>query len=334
MFNGDLALSVTMTAVSTILSVFMLPINLLIYANHSYGDDVIQNLDWVSLFVALVVVISAITLGLFVSAKVYSHKFNKMANQLGNIAGIALVIFSALMLNTGGSGARIWARPWSFYVGVAFPCILGLIISNIMTSFFWLRRPERVTVSIECCYQNVGIATSVALTMFEGQELTEAMGVPLFYGLVEAIAIFMYCIVVWKLGWTKAPRDANFFTMISTSYEVVQAEMQELQSVEVSLGEHGDSEMTSPNQNTIFTYFRFEKLCADVGLCAPEAASEEEENAHRAKEPSGYDISHLKEDIVNQTLYEEKEPDTQTRLAFFRGRWERHEAVEEDHVLT
>lgn len=342
MFNGDLALSVTMTAVSTVLSIVMLPINLLIYANHSYGEDVIQSLDWVSLFVALVVVISAITLGLFVSAKVYSHKFNKLANQLGNVAGVALVVFSALMSNTGGGDSQIWARSWSFYVGVAAPCVLGLIISNFMTSFFWLKRPERVTVSIECCYQNVGIATSVALTMFEGEDLAEAMGVPLFYGLVEAVVIGIYCIVAWKVGWTKAPRDANFCTMISTSYEVVQAEMQELDSVEVSLGdvESNDTETTSPNQKTIFTYFQFDNLCgADVGMCAPEVVEGlggDAVGAHK-KEPSGYDISDLKEGIENESFCDENGVGTQPRLDFFRWR-RRPETVGEDHkqdhVLT
>ena len=76
MFNADLALSVTMTAISTLLSVIFLPVNLLIYARYSYEADVISSLDWTSLFVALAIVIGAIGLGLFCSAKIHSHKFN------------------------------------------------------------------------------------------------------------------------------------------------------------------------------------------------------------------------------------------------------------------
>lgn len=82
MFNADLALSVTMTAISTLLSTVFLPINLLIYARYSYEADVIANLDWVSLFTALAIVIGAIGLGLFCSAKIHSHKFNLMANHV------------------------------------------------------------------------------------------------------------------------------------------------------------------------------------------------------------------------------------------------------------
>ena len=82
MFNADLALSVTMTAISTLLSIIMLPLNLLVYAKYSYEDDIIHSLDWGSLFTALVVVIGAITLGLFCSAKVRSHKFNVISNKV------------------------------------------------------------------------------------------------------------------------------------------------------------------------------------------------------------------------------------------------------------
>ena len=83
------------------------------------------------------------------------------------------------------------------------------------------------TTSIECCYQNVGIATSVALAMFEGDELAEAMGVPLYYGGVEAFVLGIYCIGAWKMSWTKAPADDPILKVISTSYEVLYAEATE-----------------------------------------------------------------------------------------------------------
>lgn len=82
MFNADLALSVTMTAISTILSVFALPANLIIYANVSYERDVTSDLDWRSVFIALAIVISAIAIGLYCSYKTHSYKFNMFANKV------------------------------------------------------------------------------------------------------------------------------------------------------------------------------------------------------------------------------------------------------------
>lgn len=236
-FNADLALSVTMTAISTLMSVVLMPMNLLIYCKYAYEADVVQSLDFNSLFIALTVVISAIGLGLGASAKVHSYRFNILANKVGNYAGVSLVAYSALMSNTGGE-TQIWEHSWQFYVGVMLPCCAGLLVSNILTSFLSLNKPERVTLSVECCYQNVGIATSVALTMFKGDELSQAMAVPLYYGLLEAFILGIYCILAWKAGWTKAPKNCSFWTMIGTNYEVLLLEHTDLKAVEVTLPKH------------------------------------------------------------------------------------------------
>lgn len=114
LFNADLALSVTMvsfplilaqflitsilaniltsllamcplqTAISTILSVVMLPANLLLYTQFSYEDDVVHNLDWKSLFLALFVVIGAIFIGLYCSYTFKSKKFHKRCNAVSS----------------------------------------------------------------------------------------------------------------------------------------------------------------------------------------------------------------------------------------------------------
>lgn len=65
----------------------------------------------------------------------------------------------------------------------------------------------------------------------------DAMGVPFFYGVVEAFAIGCYCVWAWKSNWTKAPANTPFWEMVLTSYEVVNAKNRELSEVEVSYNE-------------------------------------------------------------------------------------------------
>jgi predicted Na+-dependent transporter len=257
-FNGDLALSVTMTAISTILSIIMLPLNLLIYTRFSYEGDILENLDWNSLFLALVIVIGAIGLGLGCSAKIKSRTFNRWSNRIGNLAGLSLIVFSATMTNTGDADTKIWARDWSFYVGVTLPCLGGLILANIVATALDLDKPERVTVAIECCYQNVGIATSLALTMFKGDELNEAMGVPFFYGVMEGVLVGTYCIGAWKAGWTKAPVDTPFWKILVTSYELVGGQAIDLDTVEVSVSESDEVLQDSKSGNILTTYFNID----------------------------------------------------------------------------
>lgn len=259
MFNADLALSVTMTAISTMISTIMLPANLLLYVNAAFGlkkggegedggGSVLQNIDWAPLFVSLAIVILAIGFGLCASFKISSHRFNRFANRMGSLSGILLIIFSAVVSALSGSNeAQIWGQPWSFYVGVTAPCLVGLFLANCFALTARLRKPEVVSVSVECCYQNVGIATSAAVAMFPDPiDKGQALCVPLFYGLMEAIVLGIYCIISWKMGWTKAPRNEKFCKMIVTTYEVDDMSEREFDTGETTDEERpGDIETVS-----------------------------------------------------------------------------------------
>jgi hypothetical protein len=78
-------------------------------------------------------------------------------------------------------------------------------------------------------FDSTGIATSVAITMFAGNEddLATAVSVPLFYGMVEAVMLGCFCLFCWKMGWTKAPANENLCVVLYNSYEVEEQELQE-----------------------------------------------------------------------------------------------------------
>lgn len=241
-----------MTAVSTLVSVVMLPLNLVLYTRWTYSADVVKSLDWTALFVSLVTVCTGIACGLAassISAKgQHAQVFHKRANRLGNLAGLALITLS-VTVSSSDHQAAIWDQNASFYVGVALPAFVGLGIAVYLSSRCALAKPERVAVSVEACYQNTGIATSVALTMFKTEEdLATAIGVPLYYGIVEAVMLACFCLVCWKLDWTKAPSSDNLCKVLTNSYEVEEdSETEQDTAIEVVLGE----ESHEPN-NLIF----------------------------------------------------------------------------------
>ena len=169
-----------MTALSTILSIGFLPVNPMLYAHAAYGfssdgdatdvqENVLQSVDFVALFVSLVIVIGAILLGLFGSYTTDSIRFRKASNVIGSSSGLALMVVSAV-LSSQGEGAKPWEQHWSFYVGGSMPCIGGLFFANVIARFAKLEKPEVVTLSVECCYQNVGITASAVLSMFDDKE--------------------------------------------------------------------------------------------------------------------------------------------------------------------
>jgi predicted Na+-dependent transporter len=209
-----------MTAISTILSIVMLPFNLLVYAGLAYDNNVLKIVKWDAVAVALAIVICAIMGGLLASYTFGTIKFRLLANRLGNAAGILLFLLTAIISNFT-AGARLWDHNSKFYLGVALPVILGLFVATCVTTAVQLRQPERVTISVECCIQNTGIAVTVALTMFDGDELAKAAAVPFYYGIVECVAVTAYCLIMWKCGWTKAPKEVPLWNMLATSYEVL-----------------------------------------------------------------------------------------------------------------
>jgi hypothetical protein len=243
-----------MTTVSSILSIGLLPANLFLYTFLAYGvsddsqDSVVQALDFGALFITLGLVMGAIASGLYAGYIWDYPKFHVYANRFGGICGILLILCS-LFLASGADGAEsnFWSQPWAFYVGVAFPCLVGIAVANIIARSVRLSPPETVAISIECCYQNTGIATSVAITMFSDKEdRAQAVSVPLFYGIIEAVVIGIYCVWAWKVGWTKAPADENICVVISKTYEVDDDEEDE--DGEGDGQEKREEEKTSPDQ--------------------------------------------------------------------------------------
>ena len=61
----------------------------------------------------------------------------------------------------------------------------------------------------------------MALNTFEGDQASRAVGVPLYYGFIEAVLIGAFLLVAWKAGLTHAPPDARFCEVICQSWQEV-----------------------------------------------------------------------------------------------------------------
>ena len=131
-------------------SVIMLPVNLIIYASGSYSSAVVDSLDWYALFMSLFVVIGGISSGLFCSAYFKdspekSHTIHKAANRFGNISGLCLITYS-ILVSSSDHKAALWDQSWEFFVGLAIPAVVGITTATFVASRFNLEKPERVAV--------------------------------------------------------------------------------------------------------------------------------------------------------------------------------------------
>lgn len=278
LMNADLALSVTMTTASTFLSMGFLPMNLYIYSYAAFhavetssGENVLASIDFGGIFLSICIVIAAIGTGIFCSWKFDTPRWHRVAYLGGNISGIALIAWSTFLSfypldnHTPTPEEVVTSENRIHYFAIMLPCVLGLASATLLSSALRLPKPERLTTSIECCYQNTGIATSAAFSLFSSDPelLSQAMRVPVIYGLVEAVSIGLYLIVFWKLGWSKAPRDEKFCTVLTKSYELREddKESEEVVDIDVYAADAGEddfrdqdemaSEMTGLERNDI-----------------------------------------------------------------------------------
>jgi predicted Na+-dependent transporter len=208
-FNADLALSIAMSTVSSLLSIVFLPFNLFFYSWIAFGifkvndsvdsSSIVKSLSFTALFQSLAVVLTALVLGLLAGYKYDTPSFHNFNHKVGSISGILLIIFSIVVVS--GPKAQLGSLDWTFYVGIALPCLGGLVLSTMLSRIIKLSPPETISVAIECCYQNTGIATSVAITMFSDKtERAQAVAVPLFYGIISSASILIFCLISWKMG--------------------------------------------------------------------------------------------------------------------------------------
>ena len=156
--KGDVALSVAMTAVSTLLAPLVTPALVLLLAGKSVDVDVL------GMFMSIVqVVILPIVLGFLVS-----HFFGKVTRKVVPVLpmvstlAIAMIIGIVVSLNA----AKILECSLIVAVAVVLHNSMGLLLGYLAGKALGLQPDKRIAISIEVGMQNSGLATSLAGTHF------------------------------------------------------------------------------------------------------------------------------------------------------------------------
>ena len=131
-----------------------------------------------------------------------SKKVRKVFALVGNACGIGLILLSLFVSN---QKTPIWNREANVFVAVISACFCSLFITWLVTGRVKsLSDPERVAISIECCFQNVGIASSMAFGIYGGDDLVKAIALPMIYGTSECVLLGIFCVISYAMGWTYA----------------------------------------------------------------------------------------------------------------------------------
>ncbi|MBZ8172416.1 bile acid:sodium symporter family protein [Staphylococcus cohnii] len=156
--NANVALSVAITSVSTLLAPFLTPALIYLFA-HEW-----LQVSFVSMFWSVVqVILIPIIIG-FVLQKVFKKFADTTATALPIVSVVAISLILASVV--GSSKAQILATGLLIFAVVILHNLIGYVLGYTFAKILKLDRPDKKAVSIEVGMQNSGLAVSLATVHF------------------------------------------------------------------------------------------------------------------------------------------------------------------------
>lgn len=193
--KGDLALSVSLTAVASILTIFTIPLIVGFAIETFLNENQSMAVDAATMIQQLfVIVIIPVSIGMLVRAK-----FQNFAARMERPVKIASAIIFILVV----VGITISIRDvFMEYLGEAgWPAILlnvsTMTIGLLMAIAFKLSRPQAISISIETGIQNGTLAITLATIALNNAEYSI---VPAIYGLLMYISATIIIFMRKRLG--------------------------------------------------------------------------------------------------------------------------------------
>ncbi len=185
--NGDVALSVSLTSISSILCVATTPIWILI-AKTLLHAETIQNVNLFSISLALLlIVVVPIYIGMIIKNKY--PIFSRSIQGYVKIASV-IILLSAILILIITKQSELLTLIKQAGIIVLIIHFINLILGYTVAKIFKLSRQHQLTVAIESGYQNNTLAIVLATTIFESVNIS----IPgILYGLIKSVsAIILY----------------------------------------------------------------------------------------------------------------------------------------------
>ncbi|KAK7938860.1 hypothetical protein WMY93_002186 [Mugilogobius chulae] len=184
--DGDMDLSISMTACSSIMALGMMPLCLLIYTTLWVSADTIQ-IPFESIGITLVALLVPISVGMYVK-----HRWPKPAKKIlriGSITGALLIVIIAVV------GGILYQSSWDidpslWIIGTIYPFIgsgLGFFLARI-TGQPWYRCR---TIALETGFQNAQLCSTITQLSFSAAELEIMFSFPLIYSIFQIVAALL-----------------------------------------------------------------------------------------------------------------------------------------------
>jgi len=183
--RGDLALSISMTVVSTLTGFLMIPLLLFIYTAPflDASQDNSLSIPLGRIFATLLFILIPVWLG--VVLRRYSLLWARRAEITGSAVGLLLIILIVGSNVLREADTMLMMDSSVYFAGVLLSPI-GILLGYLGARLLRLETRQRRAVSLETGVQNVPLALAIILISFPGEIQHEVLAVPIFYGIAYA----------------------------------------------------------------------------------------------------------------------------------------------------
>ena len=192
--KGDLALSVGMTAASTLLAPLLTPFLVWLLAG------TMVNVDTTGMLLSIVCVVILPIVGGLLCQRFIPNMTHRVTPYLPAFSSIAIALTVGIVV--AHNADRLMTAGWLVVLIVMIHNLLGLGIGYLVGSLLRLQQPKRVALSIEVGMQNSGLATSLAVMHFASFPLATIPGAvfSVWHNISGAIAARVYSRMTDKIS--------------------------------------------------------------------------------------------------------------------------------------
>jgi len=189
--GADVALSVSMTTLSTIAAVVLMPLTLYIYAS-GYASAALK-IPYGNITTTLAVMLVPLAIGMLVRARAPGAA--RVVERVGGLAGVGVL---GLLIGTGlyNNGELLRATTWTMYAAALGLGVLGFGFGWLGARAAGLGSPQRRAVAFETGIQNSPLALGILIASFPGEQQARMLWLPLLYALLVLISASILTLVM------------------------------------------------------------------------------------------------------------------------------------------
>jgi len=190
--RADLALSISMTVVSTVVAVALMPILLVVYGRALTGTEF--SLPLGSIVTTLALVLVPVGIGMVLRAR--SPQMAARAERAGSVSGVVVLL---LLIGTSLANNRsvLSQIPAEGYFAAAALGITGMALGWGVARVLGLGVPMRRAVALETGIQNSPLAFAVVIASFPESEQDTLLWLPMLYALFVLLSASVVT-VLWR----------------------------------------------------------------------------------------------------------------------------------------